>query len=580
MDWKRFDRARSTVGPEELDLIESYAKGRINRRDFVRRGTFIGLSVPFLGAVIAACGGDDDDAGTDSVAEGGSDTTPGTGTSTGTEPADTGGATGGIIRVASQKPAGPLDPIGMQDLGSYGIVAQCFEFLTTLGDSDMSPGVAPGLAESWESNEDGTVWTFNLRQGVKWHDGTDFTSADVAATMDRLAEAANAGLNGVIEAGSVDASDPAVAVFTLLAPNGNLPYLVSVYNAQSVITPAAFATGTTLDASPNGTGAWKLTSFDAATGAQFERNPDWWGPAPALDGSVWSFFDDEGSMVTAASAGEVDTLVQFQYIGGDALFNDENFTVNSFQAATHRQIWMRCDTGQFADPKVRQALGMCIDRQALIDTLFGGQADIGNDHVIAPVFPYFDPSVPQRERDTEGARALLAEAGFPDGLSAVLHFGELQEIPELAQLIQAQAAEGGFTLELAGESLDTFYGAQWCPAEPADPPCSGAAELGIVDYGHRATPDVYLNAALSTGGVWNSSQYSNPAFDAAFAEFSAAVGLDAQRAACKVLQEILLEDTPVVVPYFYNYISGYSNNYTGVRVSALGQMFLDQAAAA
>ena len=516
-------------------------------------------------------GGDDDEVSSDT--DGGTDTTPGT------EPAGgegtTGGTPGGVIRVASQKPAGPLDPIGMQDLGSYGIVAQCFEFLATLGESD----IAPGLAESWTPNDDGSVWTFNLRQGVKWQDGTDFTSADVAATFDRLAAADNAGLKGVIGPGSVDATDPAVAVVTLLAPNGNFPYLVSVYNAQTVITPVAFETGTTLDGSPNGTGAWKLKSFDAATGAEFERNPDWWGPAPALDGSVWSFFDEEGSMVTAASAGEVDTLVQFQVIGGDALFNDENFTVVGFQAATHRQIWMRCDQGQFADSKVRRALGMCLDRAALVETLFKGKADIGNDHVIAPMYPFFDPSVPQRERDTEGAKALLAEAGFPDGLSAVLHFGELQEIPDLAQLVQQQAAEGGFTLELAGESLDTFYGAQWCPAEPADPPCSGAAELGIVDYGHRATPDVYLNAALSTGGIWNSSQYSSPAFDEAFAAYSSAVGVDAQKAACKTLEEILLEDSPVLVPYFYNYISGYSKKFTGVRVSALGQMFLDQAAA-
>ena len=121
----------------------------------------------------------------------------------------------------------------------------------------------------------------------------------------------------------------------------------------------------------------------------------------------------------------------------------------------------------------------------------------------------------------------------------MLHFGQLQEIPDLAQLIQQQAAEAGFTLELAGESLDTFYGAQWCPAEPADPPCSGAAELGIVDYGHRATPDVYLNAALSTGGIWNSSQYSSPEFDALFTEYQAAIGVDAQTAACGKIEEIL-----------------------------------------
>jgi len=193
------------------------------------------------------------------------------------------------------------------------------------------------------------------------------------------------------------------------------------------------------------------------------------------------------------------------------------------------------------------------------------------------VFPYFDPSVPQRTKDAEGAKQLLADAGFPDGISAVLHFGQLQEIPQLAQLIQAQVADSGFTLELAGESLDTFYGAQWCPAEPADPPCSGSAELGIVDYGHRATPDVYLNAALKTAGVWNSSQYSSPEFDADFAAFQASVGEEAQTAAAKKIEEILLEDTPIVVPYFYYYISAISSKYEGVKVSALGQVFLEKA---
>ena len=561
-------------GHERIELIDALNSGRISRRDFVRRAAAIGLSVPVISAALAACGDDEgDDAATgEATGEATAD-----GEATAEEPAGTTAAPaagGGTIRVATQKPAGPLDPIGMQDLGTYGVVSQCFEFLCTLGDNG---DIAPGLAEEWTPNEDGTVWTFKLRQGVKWQDGTDFTSADVAATLDRLAAADNAGLKGVIGAGSVDASDPATAVVTLLAANGNFPYLVSVYNAQTVITPAAFAAGTTLDGSPNGTGPWILSNFDAATGATFTANPDYWGGAPALGTAEWSFFDDEGSMVTAAAAGEVDTLVQFQVVGGEALFNNPDFNVVGFPTAAHRQIWMRCDTGQFADKRVRQALGLSIDRQALVDVLFQGKADIGNDHVIAPLYPFRDPSTPQRERDVEAAKALLAEAGFPDGLEATLHFGQLQEIPELAQLVAAQAAEAGFTLNLAGESLDTFYGAQWCPAEPADPPCSGAAELGIVDYGHRATPDVYLNAALSTNGIWNSSQYSSPDFDAAFAEYAAAIGLEAQTAACKKLQEILLEDTPVVIPYHYNYISGWSKSFDGIRVSALGQMFLDKA---
>ena len=153
--------------------------------------------------------------------------------------------------MASQKPAGPLDPVAMQDLGTYGIIAQCFEYLTTLGDND----IAPGLAEKWTPNADGSEWTFELRKGVKWQDGTDFTSADVAATMDRMVDAGNSGLKGIIEKGAVDSSDPNVAVFTLVGPNGNFPYLVSVYNPQSCITPKDYASGTTLDAKPNGTGA-------------------------------------------------------------------------------------------------------------------------------------------------------------------------------------------------------------------------------------------------------------------------------------------------------------------------------------
>jgi peptide/nickel transport system substrate-binding protein len=195
--------------------------------------------------------------------------------------------------------------------------------------------------------------------------------------------------------------------------------------------------------------------------------------------------------------------------------------------------------------------------------------------VIAPIYPYFDDSVPQRTRDVEKAKSLLAAAGTPT-IDAVLHAGQLLEIPDLAVLIKSNAAEVGINLEVAVESLDTFYGAQWCP-DGGTPPCSGAAELGIVDYGHRATPDVYLNAALKTDGIWNSSQYRSSEFDAAFGEFQAAIGVDAQKAACKKIETILNEDVPIALPYFYNYLAGSSKKYSGIYSSALGQMFFSSA---
>ncbi len=280
-------------------------------------------------------------------------------------------------------------------------------------------------------------------------------------------------------------------------------------------------------------------------------------------------------MVTAYQGGQVDAIVQFDVLSGAPLFDDPNTNVISTQTALHRQIWMRTDTGQFADKRVRQALAFTFNRQAMIDQLFKGRAQLGNDHVIAPIYPYFDPSVPQREQDIAKAQALLSEAGVTN-LTADLHAGELLEIPDLAVLMKSQAAEAGITLNVAVEPLDTFYGAQWCPAEPADPPCSGAAELGIVDYGHRATPDVYLNAALSTKGVWNSSQYSNTDFDAAFVEFQSAVGVDAQKAACTKLETILNDEVPIGLPYFYDYLAGSSKAYTGLYASALGQAFVSK----
>ena len=100
-----------------------------------------------------------------------------------------------------------------------------------------------------------------------------------------------------------------------------------------------------------------------------------------------------------------------------------------------------------------------------------------------------------------------------------------------------------------------------------------------MDYGHRATPDVFLNSAFKSKGVWNASQYSSAAFDAAFTEFQGAAGVDAQKAACAKIETIMNEDVPAAIPYWYNYLSGNSKKFTGVYTCALGQMFLSAASA-
>jgi peptide/nickel transport system substrate-binding protein len=571
MDYPKLDKVRRTAIPQQLDLVEHFMAGTITRRQFISRAVVAGLSMGSISAVIAACSST---SSSPSASAGGaaSAAAPSAAGSAAASAAAS-GAAGGTIRVAAQRPKVALDPVAMVDLSAYDLTSQSFEFLCAL--SKDASDIAPGLAEKWTPNADNSVWTFNLRKGVTWHDGTPFTADDVVATMERLVTAGNSGLKGVIQAGSAVATDTNTVTFTLVSANGNFPYLVSVFNAQSLITPKAYAAGTTLDKVPAGTGAFKLTSYDNASGAKYVKNDKWWGGAVPLDGVEFIFFDQTGAMVTAYQGQQVDALVQFDVLSGASLFNDPNFLVVETPTTNHREIWMRCDTGQFKDKRVRQALALTIDRPALIQQLFKGKAVLANDHVIAPFYPYFSDTVTQRTQDIQQAKELLAAAGVAN-LNATLSYGQLNEIPDLAVLLASQAAPAGITIKPDGMDNNAFYDAKWCPPN-GNPPCSGAVELGIVDYGHRPTPDVFLNSAFKSKGVWNSSQYSSADFDAAFTEFQKAVGVDAQKAACAKIEKIMNDDVPAAIPYFYNYLSGNAKTYQGIYTSALGQMVLSSA---
>jgi peptide/nickel transport system substrate-binding protein len=319
-----------------------------------------------------------------------------------------------------------------------------------------------------------------------------------------------------------------------------------------------------------------METYNQATGARFVRNDAWWGGKTKLDSVEWTFFQDLQPQVVALQSGQADAIVQFSVLGGEGLLNDPNMNVLRLKSAAHKQIWMRVDKGQFTDKRVRQALALTLDREAMVESLFKGNSDLGNDHPFAPLYPYTDTSVPQRTRDVEQAKQLLADAGA-GGITATLHAVKLQEAPDLAVLVQNNAADAGFNLKVSVEDSTTFYGKSWCPPEPADPPCSGADEIGIVDYGHRGVPDVYLNASLSTKGAWNSAQYSSPEYDQAFRNYQASVGVDAQRQAAGEIEKILLEDSSTLFPYFFNFLSAHRKEFANIGVTAIGHMFLGNA---
>ena len=564
MDLAKFDRVRSGAGPLEGELMDAYLQGRVSRRTLLVRGSVLGLSMATLSTVLAACG--DDEEGTTTTAAGGStpDSTPATTPAGGLKP-------GGVLRIAAQRPGSPLDPVMMDNIGSYSPVMMAFEYLCGIGDGFA---LAPMLAEEWSPNDDGSVWTFKIRQGVMWHQGGELTAADVVASLDRLAPT---NLQAYIDAGSSVATDDYTVEVSLKAPDGQFPFLLSPYNPQALITPVDYELGTLFDEKPNGTSAFKLDSYDVATGAKYVRFDEWWGGAPILDGVELIFSDDNATQINGLLGGEADAIVQFGVSDSDALFDNPDITIDSIRGAGHRQIWFNVREGTFSDVRIREAVALGIDRQALVDIVLQGRGDIGNDHPIAPAYEFFDASQPQRERDVEKAKALLEEAGVP-GLAVTMHAVDLQEIALLAEVVQSQLKDIGMDVTLNVEPGTTFYD-RWCAVydstnEPAG--CDGGEEFGIVDYGNRATPDVYLVKAYATG-EWNSAHYLSEEFNEAVAAYQATVDLESRKEAIKKVQEIANRDIPYVIPYFYNTLTAYSKNFTGVKHTGLGHYFVGTA---
>ena len=566
---QRLDAIRRQASPIENHIIDEYAAGKITRRDFIRRGTIVGMSFSVLGFVATACATDDATTtlGGAVTTAGGPATTGGPGTTgaTGT----TGAAGAGTIRAAMITPAGAIDPVLTNDEGRLAILGQTAQYLAF---SDAELMLIPVLAESWEPNETLDVWTIHLRQGVTYHDGSPMVADDVVAVFNNIAEgnAASAYETFGVDPANIVAVDEATVEFTLARPNGSFPYFVSSDNYNGIIVPASFwdsyAEGS-YEAEFPGTGIWQIENLEQGVSASFTKNQDYWGDnasQPERLEVLW--FDDESVAVTAFQEGRVDTIPHISSSGGQALLNSPDATVASIPTAQHRQVYFDTASAPFNDKRVRQAIALSLNRQVLIDGLLGGFGTEGNDHPIWSIFPMFNPDTPaQRAEDLATAQQLLEAAGVGGGFSAPLDTLQFAEVEDLAQLIQASASQVGVELQVGVYDSGTYYNDYWLAA---------AGSMGIVNYGHRGVPNVYLAAPLLSDGTWNASHWVNEAYDELYGQFASAPDLDVQRQLAGEIQTLLNDEVPFIVPYFVDFISISQPNFSGLEVTGMGHVQL------
>jgi len=539
----RLDRLRGHATALENAAIDELIAGRIGRRDFLRHAGVIGMSVPLIGALGFSA-----------------------------RPARAAGRRGGTIRVGMTVPAGAIDPLTVADAGGVALLSQAGEYLAVSGP-DLH--LRPMLAESWSPNQDGSIWTFKIRDGVKFHDGRAMTVADVVATMDRLADPANGSVAlsvfaGVLSKGGAVAVDAQTVAFHLDAPNGNFPYLVSSDNYNAIILPADYAGD--FAKTFNGTGPFRLETFTPKARASFVRNAAYWGGDVLPDRTVFIFYDGAQAQVLAMQGGQLDALLHMQVQGGQALLADPSLNVVNLKSSAHEQMHMRCDTGPFADKRVRRALALCLNRDHLVTGLFRGMASPGNDSPFAPAFPSTDPTAPQRAQDIAQAKQLLAAAGLAFGFAVTLTTERFAEIPDYAVVIQNAAKQIGIRISLNVEDQSAYYGrSTFGQSDWLD------SVLGIEDYGHRGVPNTLLTASLGSKGAFNAAHFRNAEYDRLVAGYIAALDPTAQREAAGQIQRLLLDETPVITAYFFDWLSVTSKRIAGVRPAAAGQLFLNQA---
>jgi len=563
IDHRRLGRLRQGQGEIANHIIDEFAAGRLSRRDFIRRASVVGISAPLLGSILAACSS--------------SSSSPSSSKSSSSASASAGGAPGAVIKAGIQTPAAAINPVTVADQGGLDMLGQTGEYLVL---SDQTLTLKPVLATSWSANSTADVWTFKIRQGVKFHNGAALTADDVVYSFKLqtgTGAAALSAFGGVLKPAGVVKVDDFTVAFHLEAPNGNFPYLVSSDNYNTIIIPNNYSPAS-WQTSFLGTGPFVLGSYTPKVGATFTRNASYWGTKALPSQTQFTFYDTQPPSILALTGGTIDVLGQFSVTGGEALLNG-SYNIIKLKSSAHRELSMRNDQAPFTDPRVRQAIALSLNRPQTVSALFKGLADIGNDSPFAPIFPSTNTTIPQRAQNLSKAKSLLAAAGHGSGFSTQLVTEDIQEIPEFAQIVAQSAAQIGVKIALNVEAQSKYYGNyEFGTSDWLD------GTMSLVDYGHRGVPNVFLGAPLETinaktgTGAWNAAHFSNAQYDKLVAQYVAAPDLSTQRTVAGQIETLLLNETPIIYAYFYNYLTATAQGVTGVYPTAIGHLFLYNAA--
>lgn len=401
------------------------------------------------------------------------------------------------------------------------VYSNVFEGLTRFGPDGS---VNPGLAESWEISEDGKTYTFNLRSGVKFHDGTDFEATDVVFSLDRARAEDSTNAQKALFDGieSVEAVDATTVKVTLKNPQGNFLFNMAWGDAV-IVAPESIKN---IKTNPIGTGAFTFTDWKQGDSITITKNPDYWGTPAMLEEATFKFISEPTAAFGAMMAGDVDAFYSYPAPENLVQFEaDPRFKVLSGNTEGETILAINNKMEPFNDVRVRKAVSLAIDRQAIIDgAMFGYGTPIGTH--FAPHNPDYVDLTANSPYDPEAAKALLAEAGYPDGFETTLKLPPPSYARRGGEIIAAQLREIGIETEISN-----LEWAQWLEQafRGYDFGLTIVSHTEPMDIGIYARPEYYF-------------QYDNPDMQALIEKLSVENDPDMRSSILQQAQETIAND--------------------------------------
>jgi peptide/nickel transport system substrate-binding protein len=455
-----------------------------------------------------------------------------------------------VVRLGTDVDAGTLDPRLMRNTTAYRANNLLYDGLVLLGP-DGEPG--PGLAQRWE-NPEPTVWVFHLRPSVRFHDGSTLGAGDIVFTLESILDPATGSpvrplLMPIREVTEVDSLTVRLDLSEPYAP-------LLRYLDVGIVPRAYVAAGGSPSVAPVGTGPMRLASWERGSRIRLEANPDYWGGAPVVERFEFVVVPDNTARAQALEAGDLD-IVQSPLSPRDIerLSSDPAVQGTTLDGLAVTYLNLNVRSGPLADPAMRRALAMLVDRTTVVDVIYEGVDRVATS-ILLPSFQAYDPEIRQPDFDPESARIALAELGWSDtdgdgvldrdGRPLVLELSTHSEDPNRIQAleyIQSTLRENGVDARVSISDWPSFFGQVQ----------AGRHEIALLGWTQLVDPDRLMYGQLTTGGGLNYGGYTDDRVDALLGAGRSATDGDARTDAYREAARIISRDLPFLVLSYQSY---------------------------